>query len=70
MENDFNAFDRSGDRQLGFTRSPSTNSTCLPIGAEIVAIAGAQIVEHPHTVAALDQRLRDVRTNESCAASY
>ena len=34
----------------------------------VLAVARAEIVEHAHPIAALDQRLGDVRTNETGAA--
>ena len=50
------------------TRSPSTNSTLPAEMREILALARAQVVEHADPVAALDQRRRDVRTDEAGAA--
>ena len=33
---------------------------------QVAQVAGAQVVEHPHPIAARDQRLGNVRANETC----
>ena len=53
---------------LGLTRSPSMNSTLLAQRGDILAIARAEIIEHAHAIAALDQRARNMRTDETRAA--
>ena len=44
------------------------NSICCQAPRDCSRLPGAEIVEHPHAIAALHQRLHDVRTNESGAA--
>ena len=67
MEDDVDAVERPLDRGAIDQVALDELDAVAQVG-EILAMARAQIVEHANPIAALDERRRDVRTDETRAA--